>query len=458
MIYFVTLMVSISVTTAFMLMFLVVLACKEKYSFSWIYGLIKTGLILLTVPVFVMAFLFVFGVLMSEFHAVDDMTNITAIYNGRYVVLRRFYSFRPYMWILLGIWLTGIFVSLGKTGKDIVTFKKNVMIHNKRITDETVLMKIDKIKRDLSVKETISVYYNEKVTVPMLVKWKKTMIVMGDNDLTEEEFIFILTHEFIHLKRKHIVFKALSVAVRTLYWFNPFTYYFVDFFSDYCEMDCDREVLKDAEVKQRISYAEIYLKFLPSAVYKNPVIQSSFIDSKRKQAVERRIRNIMNPGVKRNFKKSLVISIVYVLLFPGVIYGATIGGLELQRYFIRSYDDPYIEEVEPVQYVEEERQDIVRENVNYILLNVRLNKNVDEYIEPGGSIAIRILPACSEVRVSLMTLSEIGEFRVEVGDRWVMSVDTMLAYMFPGEEDMVDVIYIDNLTDEGMKITGVIGP
>ena len=188
------------------------------------------------------------------------------------------------------------------------------------------------------------------------------------------------------------------------------------------------------------------------------MIQSSFIDSKRKQAVERRIRNIMNPGVKRNFKKSLVISIVYVLLFPGVIYGATIGGLELQRYFIRSYDDPYIEEVEPVQYVEEERQDIVRENVNYILLNVRLNKNVDEYIEPGGSIAIRILPACSEVRVSLMTLSEIGEFRVEVGDRWVMSVDTMLAYMFPGEEDMVDVIYIDNLTDEGMKITGVIGP
>lgn len=61
-------------------------------------------------------------------------------------------------------------------------------------------------------------------------------------------------------------------------------------------------------------------------------------------------------------------------MFPGVIYGATIGGLELQRYFIRSYQDPYIEEVEPVQYVEEERQDIVRENVAYILL--------DEYIEP----------------------------------------------------------------------------
>lgn len=458
MIYFVTLMVSISVTTAFMLMFLIVLARKEKYSFTWIYGLIKTGLILLTVPVVVMVFLFVFGVLMSEFRAVDDMTNITAIYNGRYVVLRRFYFFRPYIWILFGIWLAGIFVSLGKTGKDIITFRKNVLVHNRRISDETVLIKIDKIKRNLSIKETISVYYNEKIAVPMLVKWKKTMIVMGDNDLTEEEFIFILTHEFMHLKRKHIFFKALSVAVRTLYWFNPFTYYFVDFFSDYCEMDCDREVLKDAEMKQRIAYAEIYVKFLSSAVYKNPVIKSSFIDSKRKQAVERRIRNIMNPEVKRNFKKSLVVSIVYVLLFPGVIYGATIGGLELQRYFIRSYQDPYIEEVEPVQYVEEERQDIVRENVAYILLDVRINRNVDEYIEPGGSLAVRILPACPEVRVSLMTPSETGKFRVEVGDRWVMSVDTMLAYMFPGEEDKVDVVYIDNLTDERMKITGVIGP
>lgn len=201
MIYFVTLMVSISVTTAFMLMFLIVLARKEKYSFTWIYGLIKTGLILLTVPVVVMVFLFVFGVLMSEFRAVDDMTNITAIYNGRYVVLRRFYFFRPYIWILFGIWLAGIFVSLGKTGKDIITFRKNVLVHNRRISHETVLMKNGK-------------------------------------------------------KRKHIFFKALSVAVRTLYWFNPFTYYFVDFFSDYCEMDCDREVLKDAEVKQRIAYAE----------------------------------------------------------------------------------------------------------------------------------------------------------------------------------------------------------
>lgn len=145
-------------------------------------------------------------------------------------------------------------------------------------------------------------------------------------------------------------------------------------------------------------------------------------------------------------------------MFPGVIYGATIGGLELQRYFIRSYQDPYIEEIEPVQYVEEERQDIVRENVAYILLDVRINRNVDEYIEPGGSLAVRILPACPAVRVSLVTPSETGKFRVEVGDRWVMSVDTMLAYMFPGEEDKVDVVYIDNLTDERMEITGIIGP
>lgn len=456
MIYFVTFMVSTSVTTAVILLFLIVVAYKEQYALSWIYGLIKSGLIFLLLPLFVTAFLFAYGILMSKTDI--DIVGDMVLYSGRYVLLTKFYPFTFYGWILFGIWIGGVLIHLGNIWIDIFRFKSNVLIHNKSVIDENILKTIDRLKQDLSINESISVFYNERIRVPVVIKMKNTMIVLGDGDLTQEELTFILTHELMHLKRKHIFFKALSIVVKSVYWFNPFTYYFVEFFSDYCELDCDREVLKNATAKQRLCYAETYLKMLSENIYRNPVIQSSFIDSKKKRIVDRRIRNMMYPEVKKSHIKRFIVSVLYVFLFFSVIYGATKGGLELQYQLIHSYDNSYTEEEKMAPYFVEEKQDIVRNQVNYVLLDTRLGKNVDEWIEPGCSLAVSVIPFCPSLRVNLMSTSDSANFRVEAGDQWGMSIDGMFFYMFCMEEDEMGIVYIDNLTDERIQVTGVMGP
>lgn len=166
--------------------------------------------------------------------------------------------------------------------------------------------------------------------------------------------------------------------------------------------------MKDATKEQRKAYVEMYLKLLSGNIYRNPVIQSSFINSNKKEKVERRIKNMINQNIKKNIRRMAVISIGYVLLFPTIIYGATIGGLKLQNEFVLSYKDPYVEEEEAIQFIEEDEQPMIRNHVKYVVMDLRINNSLDEYIQPGDCAAICVNSDSSFLRVFVS-----GEFETD---------------------------------------------
>lgn len=457
MIYFITLMMSASITIMLMMLFLIIVARKEQYAHTWIYGLIKLGVILLTVPLMVLTLLLLYSILKREILPIgEEQPSVILIYREKYSILKRFYSYRPYVWIIFYGWLAGIAATLVKLGIDVFRFYKNIIIGSKRVTDETVLHTVNRVKQDLSIKKPVFVCYNEAVTSPMLIKMKNYILLFGDMDLTKEQLVLAVTHELVHLKRKHILFKRLGMVIRVIYWFHPFVCYFLNFLSEYCELDCDREVLKDATKEQRKAYVEMYLKLLSGNIYRNPVIQSSFINSNKKEKVERRIKNMMNQNIKKNIRRMAVISIGYVLLFPTIIYGATIGGLKLQNEFVLSYKDPYIEEEEAIQFIEEDEQPMIRNHVKYVVMDLRINNSLDEYIQPGDCAAICVNSDSSYLRVFVSGEFETDFFKVSVNGKSVTSSYGMVSHRFSVSANKTYCVYIDNTSDEEIHITGSI--
>ena len=139
MIYFITLMMSASITIMLMMLFLIIVARKEQYAHTWIYGLIKLGVILLTVPLMVLTLLLLYSILKREILPIgEDQPSVILIYREKYSILKRFYSYRPYVWIIFYGWLAGIAATLVKLGIDVFRFYKNIIIGSKRVTDETV--------------------------------------------------------------------------------------------------------------------------------------------------------------------------------------------------------------------------------------------------------------------------------------------------------------------------------
>lgn len=170
MIYFITLMMSASITIMLMMLFLIIVARKEQYAHTWIYGLIKLGVILLTVPLMVLTLLLLYSILKREILPIgEDQPSVILIYREKYSILKRFYSYRPYVWIIFYGWLAGIAATLVKLGIDVFRFYKNIIIGSKRVTDETVLHTVNRVKQDLSIKKPVFVCYNEAVTSPMLI-------------------------------------------------------------------------------------------------------------------------------------------------------------------------------------------------------------------------------------------------------------------------------------------------
>lgn len=61
--------------------------------------------------------------------------------------------------------------------------------------------------------------------------------------LTEQELEIILSHEIVHVQRKHHLFQRIYDLVCCLHWFNAFMWISKNDFALSCEMDCDSRTL-----------------------------------------------------------------------------------------------------------------------------------------------------------------------------------------------------------------------
>ena len=133
MIYFITFMMSTSVTIIVMLLFLIIVARKEQYACSWIYGLIKLGLILLTVPAFALTCSILYYILRREILPIEEnQPSVTLIFKEKYSILKRFYSYRPYVWNILYGWAIGAGIVVLKIAIDIYKFYKDIVCRRDR--------------------------------------------------------------------------------------------------------------------------------------------------------------------------------------------------------------------------------------------------------------------------------------------------------------------------------------
>ena len=65
----------------------------------------------------------------------------------------------------------------------------------------------------------------KNITTPMLVGLSRPTVLIPDVSYSKPELTLILRHEFTHMKRKDIRFKALFVLCNAIHWFNPLVHF-----------------------------------------------------------------------------------------------------------------------------------------------------------------------------------------------------------------------------------------
>ncbi|WP_146767148.1 M56 family metallopeptidase [Paenibacillus sp. YN15] len=165
--------------------------------------------------------------------------------------------------------------------------------------------------REHTAKRTVQIRQSDKIASPLTYGiWKPVILLPKTMDWTNEQtLLYVLTHEYIHIKRLDILYKWLLAAALFLHWFNPLVWIMYIMANRDIEISCDEAVVRTYGERNKSSYALTLIELEEKKSALTPLF-SNF----SKNAVEERIVAIM----KR--KKTTVLSLLVALAF---ITGAT---------------------------------------------------------------------------------------------------------------------------------------
>ena len=129
----------------------------------------------------------------------------------------------------------------------------------------------------------------------------------------EQQLDLILTHEYLHIRRFHILIKWVIFLTCIIHWFNPLVWLMGYIIQSDIETDCDEAVIRSKGENVRIDYLHMLVEFHPvkQQVF---LFSAHFIDH-----LEKRTRRLINQAGRHMAKqKSLAIGAAAVICLLAV--------------------------------------------------------------------------------------------------------------------------------------------
>jgi len=109
------------------------------------------------------------------------------------------------------------------------------------------------------IKTNIDIYINNMVSSPLLTGFFRPCIILPSEKLEETDLHNIISHELTHFKRKDMFYKWLVQFTACIHWFNPFMYLVIHETNKLCELSCDEAIIKNLDSKERKEYGNTLL-------------------------------------------------------------------------------------------------------------------------------------------------------------------------------------------------------
>jgi len=149
------------------------------------------------------------------------------------------------------------------------------------------------------------VMFSDEIAAPFTYGLFRPVILLSANiDFDNRELTdYILTHEYVHIKRFDIILKWLSAMTLCVNWFNPFVWVMYILMNRDIELSCDERVIKLKGETNKKSYALTLLDMESNKRSLNPLVNHF-----NKNSLKERVTAIMKS------KKITIISIILAVV------------------------------------------------------------------------------------------------------------------------------------------------
>lgn len=177
---------------------------------------------------------------------------------------------------------------------------------NTEVSDLDTLNLLAGCEEDLHIRQAIELYQNPLIASPVMAGFFKSSIILPSEPITTEEMTCIFRHELTHYKRRDMFYKWLIQIIICLHWFNPFVYLMERELNKACELSCDEAVLRSLDNSSRKIYGDTLLSFIKkSSTYKSNL--ASVTLTEEAEQLKERLGAIM-----RYHKKTLPVTVATI--------------------------------------------------------------------------------------------------------------------------------------------------
>lgn len=162
-------------------------------------------------------------------------------------------------------------------------------------------------KEKMPLRRQIRIRQFDRIGTPLTYGVRRPTILLPNQTLEEQPktLTYILTHEYVHIRRFDCVSKLLLSAALCLHWFNPLVWVMYVLANRDLELSCDEMVLRLLGIENRSAYAMALLE-----MEEKRSGFGSLYSAFGKNAIEERIGAIMK--MKKRSLLSVVMAVVLV--------------------------------------------------------------------------------------------------------------------------------------------------
>jgi len=183
-----------------------------------------------------------------------------------------------------------------------IHFRTSLPVHN---DDAEQWLKNCPIKRHISIRQS------DRISAPLTYGILHPVILLPKTTDWKDarQLQYVITHEYVHIRRFDTVTKLVSTAALCIHWFNPFVWILYVLFNRDLELACDESVIRLFGQASRSEYANLLIKL---EARKSGLLP--FCNSFSKNAIEERILAIM-----KNRKNTFFSGILACLIVIGMV-------------------------------------------------------------------------------------------------------------------------------------------
>lgn len=220
------------------------------------------------------------------------------------------------LWLVIAIiWVIGMIGLIAYNVCRHWYFLKIVNRWSEEITKQDILNVLNNLRIEMKIKPYVKMKTCPAIASPMIIGFFNPVILLPSTEIAVDELTFILRHELIHLKRKDLWIKALTLVVTAVHWFNPVVYIMAKAIAVQCEISCDELLVQETSVEHRKQYSETLIGVARNGTKFQTSLSTGFYTGG--EVIKARIFHIMDSTKKKT--GITILCVVFILIIGSKI-------------------------------------------------------------------------------------------------------------------------------------------